>query len=325
MKLINTIAAVLIVSGTAAAQSPTTKRSAAPPTSRPAAAPINMGEFDANARQLLLKGIAAIEAGTDSEAVATLTEAANAYGKTISTVNDTMVRAAVHHALAVAYFRAGDVPKARQWMEKALNAKWTHETLVYNAAAIAASGKTTVNQALGLLEPYLNAHAEADEKWVDLYGMALQKALSEKNAAKRLEPKVKARDRFVARLESNNPGKHRWGTEWVDNGKWAEIQKAKKIADENLGVIQRHLDYAARDLQDAQAGYDNARRQYILQRERNANASDSSVVYAQNRLNDAQAAVNRYQAEYDRADKGPQPKWDGRIVTVVPVAELVKE
>jgi hypothetical protein len=231
----------------------------------------------------------------------------------------------VHHALAVAYFRAGDVPKARQWMDKAINARWTHETLVYNAAAIAASGKTTVNQALGLLEPYLNAHAEADEKWVDLYGIALQKALSEKNSAKRLEPKVKSRDKFVARLESSNPGKHRWGTEWVDSGKWAEIQKAKKIAEDNLSFIQRRLDYATKDLRDAQAGYDDARQQYIFQRERNANASDRNVVSAQNRLNDAQTALTRYQSEYDRADKGPQPKWEGQIVTVVPVAELVKE
>jgi uncharacterized membrane protein YgcG len=289
-------------------------------------------KIDVTARAYLDRGLKELEAGNNQEALSQFTHGIEIYGSgEASASTHSATRAALNHAIAVANLRLNQLSAARSAMDLARNSKWTNDSLVFNAGSVYATAKLTAVQAVSILGNYLDAHPDADEAWVNVYGLALQRATPDAEARKRLAKRYETLDAAQAHLEKTKPGKHRWGNTWVDDKTWQDLQSKVNTAKQQLAQIQAKIDSAQMALQNAQqrqgqgSGSSSSGGGSSRRRGGGGGGSRPPAQAGQDPVSRARMQLTAAQKEMAQADKGPQAPWELQLTGMIPEIEMTKE
>lgn len=296
-------------------------------TSKPAAAPVEVS--DTAAEIFLTRGLGQLDTGDNDAAATTAADGLKLYTTVGPASGDSQIHTALNHLLAVANLRVSKLSPARTATDRALASRWSNDSLVFNSATVYVAAKTGAAIAVNSLDRYLAAHPDADENWVNLYGLALERAAVDNAARTRLDPKFKTLNDYQARLEAKNPGKHRWGSSWVEETEWNDLKTKIDAANANIATLQAKVDEAQQNLQQAQQRMAQQPAPSAMRGGRggrrgggggggggNAAArGGGAAAAARERVTEAQQAL-------DAADRGPQPKWDVQLNGITPVPAM---
>jgi hypothetical protein len=165
-----------------------------------------------------------------------------------------MSPAALHdlHVQAVALIRAKDYARGGTLLHRVYQqtpVERRSRALIINHAILDLVQRIDVGRAVHDLAAYLTASDEPDEVAIDVLGASLN-LMAERYKGK-LNPAwqsaMQVWDQKDAQLEQTRPGMHHWGTQWLDEEKFAWIQAgrdhaARQLIDQRKIVAKAHSD-----------------------------------------------------------------------------------
>jgi tetratricopeptide (TPR) repeat protein len=295
-------AILLLVIATSAVASPATA-----PTSAPASQPT--ADISGILQQLKNGDAAAL--------LPRLRDTTQSFPKNAKSLSDDQV--VLLHALGVCYMKTGDAQKAHEPIEQAIASGRANKSLLVNRAKIDLQAPGLVMRAVETLDRVLTAYG-VDEPTLDLFGYGIDTAASRPATATEARRFFDKYTAYNTKLEATRPGHHHWGSEWLNNKKYeAAVHPARLRREQEYA--QKNLDEAARNLKNAQARYDTARR--------NATMHQSDEHY-RSEMEDAQRQaeiysneVERYRSELEKLNaKFPKPQWKPNFDPVMPETTL---
>lgn len=287
----------------------------ASPTTAPAAA-----AMPAEAPSLH-EALAALQSG-DPKRAASLADACITAARRSKVRADDAVYVNAAHIQGVAFLRLAQPKQAADALQKCVRAAPGNRSLLYNVSVGDIQGKQSVARAVENLRGYAVAHPD-DADIVNLWGMAIDAA-----ARDRMTPKIEAAQAAYAKvdkqLEAARPGMHRWGTEWLDQDRWNEIESqrravqpdidsaTKRLAtvERNVAKIKAQIAEISAPMNGAMPGGDSAYRKRIR---------EDDLKRLNRKLDDAEHAANDCRAELKAAtDRLPKPAWAMRLEPIEP-------
>jgi hypothetical protein len=207
-------------------------------------------------------------------------------------------------------------------MDKAMASSMTNDAMIFNAATIATINRSLAVQATAWLQKYLSSH-EPDEQWVNLYGIALDRAWSNPSNRGALHDRIKTIDQYQSQLETKKPGSHRWGSQWISEAQFQSIEAQKESLRAKRATLQSAIDNAQNNLNSAKQSLNAALNDYSAQQGRNARTADpASVNYWQGQVTLFQNNLRNAKSAYDAAGDDPKPTWTVPLTGQIPSLEL---
>jgi len=254
---------------------------------------------------VLPDAVAAIKAGNHREAIKALETYLATFPK--GKLKQTE-QAAAAHALAVAYFRLNQQPKAREWMDKAWSAGFTSKSMAINRAMMDVRLQGTLVRGMKQLESAL-AEYGVDEIGVDAFGYAISQGMKNSVTKSDAAKMVDAYTRFNAQLEATKPGQKHYGNRWMSE---AEYQKMMNPPLPSGQKYQAGLTYAVSRVESCRAEVNQcaaalaqAKREAAINGGGDTSSAQSNLARAQADLKAAQQDVVRIEAMIPQAAFGP--------------------
>jgi hypothetical protein len=203
------------------------------------------------------------------------------------------------HQKAVAHAVVGELPAAREAMQRVLNSPKSNRTVLLNSARIDIAGKSDAMRAVTGLEKYLKSAAQPDEQAVELWGMAL--ATYARSRGRVPEVKEAAFVSAQAQLEKTRPGERRWGNSWISDAEFTQVEAQRAAALNEINAIAVRLRQAQERYKQAdyEANYNP--------RTGRKKQPDSNSLRQLDRID---AEIGKIKDELAVAQKKlPRPKW----------------
>lgn len=304
---------LVTVSATTFAQTTSPTTAPAPPTSQP----FPSAQF--------MTGYSALLAGQPDDALKIFQDIARSQPKmplNPKLLSDDQVN--LLHCTAVAYMRMGDNQKAREPMDRAFDAKRGNRSIEINRATLDVMYKANAVRAAGLLARILLNEQSPDEKLVNLFGIALDRASDSASGARSVKKLIDDYDRVNALLERTRPKYKRWGTQWVSQTEYDIIQSRRRQQQDSVRFYENRaeksqlaVDRAKRDLDSAQS---------TIYRADETNVRADRIRHAQDYLAKKQQALDHDTADLTAAQsRVEKPDWVDDIKPVVPDLALKDE
>jgi hypothetical protein len=221
------------------------------------------------------------------------------------------------HCTAVAYMRMGDNQKAREPMDRAFDAKRSNRSIEINRATLDVMFKTSAVRAAGLLARILQNDQSPDEKLVNLFGIALDRASDSANGARSVKKLIDDYDRVNALLERTRPKHKRWGTKWVSETEYDIIQSRRRQQQDSVRFCENRVEKSQLAVDRAKRDLDAA--QSAIYRADETNARADRIRHAQDYLARKQQALDHDTADLTAAQSRlEKPDWVDDIQPVVP-------
>lgn len=165
----------------------------------------------------------------------------------------------LYHRKAYMLAKRGDFAPALVAMRKARSAERLNASLVKNAAKLEslAGGRGNCVRGARDIITYLKGR-EPDEEMFNLAGFLLDRATQQGlRPPEVLQRDLKALEAglLAKRLKSDKPEKRRWGSRWIGEQEWQEIEEKRRAAE----VLYRQSKV---DMAEAKSDFEAARRRY---------------------------------------------------------------
>jgi tetratricopeptide (TPR) repeat protein len=221
------------------------------------------------------------------------------------------------HGLGLAYIGLKEPLKASEALESAVNMGNPDRALLMNlAVAQSASGRAMRGA------KYIVKHLEAipatqapDEPLLNTMKIMLESIPQDMRTSEYARMQS-VYDRLNRRLEDKaGNGQKRWGLKWISAEEFAENEKQRKAAEQEMNLKQRDLQRAEKELDDATAS---------LELEKTRRLEGSTVLLrAQTRADTAQRRFDAALMEYQKlADSVPHPEYP-KLLATVPMDDAV--
>jgi hypothetical protein len=208
--------------------------------------------------------------------------------------------------LAAAYIGQGRPDAAKGPLETAYGHNVRTRSLVLNTAIYMLSGQRPLNsltQAAELVRQQMG-HQQNDEYAADIFGTLVNKISTMDRAPKdKLDEWWKFHDNYIdalaARGDVGQPGKLKWGVEWLPAEDVKRYRNARNVTNPGVGaaakdveVAQARVRSAETALKKAKADRANGGTADVTGAESQLDAANAALVKASKALNDANDAVN---------------------------------
>jgi hypothetical protein len=286
----------------------------APPATALAAAARAESPERQRARANLEAGLAELGAGRDREAQVLFAEGIAALGKPASTKLDDDTLINLHHALAVAHMRLGEIPKARQAMDRVRGATKTNRSIALNDAYIDVLTRQNIPRAIATVDKHFAAGA-VEEDALNLYGLAVSRMDADATTRSRAAALWEKYRQYEASLIPPTPGVRRWGSRWLTPAEMAPIESQRRQAEQAKRDLQQRITTLESQLGAAKTRAAAANAEYQAVRSRDV--TDYRLPRLAREANETAADVNRLHKEINRAREqihklpsGPKPSFD---------------
>jgi len=280
----------------------------------PATAPVTV-----DPQQCLSDGFSGLVAGEYREALTVLLEGIKSLGPLPYKLED-KTAIDLFHCAALASIRLGELPSAKRFMDRVKLSADPDRSVILNEATIEVQMRSFSMHAVQILDTYCTNHP-TDQFAMDLFGVAIDRAASDKNNARPLAPHVNSYLSSNAKLEETNPSQRRWGTTWVRPTEYHEKSVAHDEAVSECDRDKQALAYAQTNLQTQQNAYDQANNAALFSRQSvdSRNQAMESLGTAKAEVDKAQDAVDAAQRQLDAATANiPMPSWTCDLLGVLP-------